>query len=230
MTGTEKVMILKELYEVSTDEELANKLGISVFAVRNWKQRNSLPKKYELIIAGSSEKIFDAELLKYNKAKQEGREYKLDIDVLRAQHGQTLLRYFENVTASAGYGSGNDDENFEVLNVGRAFLKSVFGIDTTKRTYDMIKVSGDSMEPFVRDGDIILIDANADIKNGDIVIANLFGDVYVKKFLRDKLHNSVKLTSLNAFYQDIVLKDDEVENLKLIGKVICRFSIDMKVF
>ena len=73
MTGTEKVMILKELYEVSTDEELANKLGISVFAVRNWKQRNSLPKKYELIIAGSSEKIFDAELLKYNKAKQEGR-------------------------------------------------------------------------------------------------------------------------------------------------------------
>ena len=82
----------------------------------------------------------------------------------------------------------------------------------------------------MRDGDIMLIDANADIKNGDIVIANLFGDVYVKKFLRDQLHKSVKLTSLNTFYQDIVLKDDEVENLKLIGKVICRFSIDMKVF
>ncbi|WP_216656267.1 S24 family peptidase [Campylobacter sp. RM16188] len=40
----------------------------------------------------------------------------------------------------------------------------------------------------------------------------------------------MKLTSLNAHYQDIVLKDEEVNELKVIGKVVCKFSINMKVF
>ncbi len=56
MSAIEKIKVLKRLYRATTDQELADKLGASVFAVRNWKQRNSLPKKYELIIARSGEK------------------------------------------------------------------------------------------------------------------------------------------------------------------------------
>ena len=50
MDSAEKIRILKQIFEAKTDEELAEKLEVSVFAVRNWKQRDNLPKKYELLL------------------------------------------------------------------------------------------------------------------------------------------------------------------------------------
>lgn len=50
----EKIELLKSFFSAKTDEELADKLGVSVFAVRSWKQRGSLPKKYELLLLGSA--------------------------------------------------------------------------------------------------------------------------------------------------------------------------------
>ena len=48
--GEEKVAQMKKIFNVKTDEELANKMGVSIFTVRNWKQRGDVPKKYELKI------------------------------------------------------------------------------------------------------------------------------------------------------------------------------------
>ena len=36
--GEEKVAQMKKIFNVKTDEELANKMGVSIFTVRNWKQ------------------------------------------------------------------------------------------------------------------------------------------------------------------------------------------------
>lgn len=49
-SGEEKVAQMKKIFDVKTDEELANKMGVSIFTVRNWKQRGDVPKKYELKI------------------------------------------------------------------------------------------------------------------------------------------------------------------------------------
>ena len=46
----EKIKELKRIFGVKTDEELAQKVGVGVFAVRSWKLRKSLPKKYELLL------------------------------------------------------------------------------------------------------------------------------------------------------------------------------------
>lgn len=186
-------------------------------------------------------KTYDPELLRKQKELDKkgfaNTNTKLDLDRLRAEKervqglkGNVPIRYFENVTASAGYGSNNSDESFEEFEVGADFLRTVLQVKPTKYGYDMIRVLGDSMEPFVQDGDIIVIDRHTDIKNGDVVIANLGQDTFTKKFLRDPLHNSIKLTSLSEYYQDIVLRGDEIEELRIVGKVVCKFSINMKVF
>ena len=86
------------------------------------------------------------------------------------------------------------------------------------------------MEPFAQDGDAVVVDLDAEVKNGDIVIANIGGDAYIKKFLRDNIHKEIKLTSLNSFYQDIVLKGAEIDQLKIVGKVQCKFNINIKIF
>lgn len=49
-SGEEKVAQMKRIFDVKTDEELANEMGVSIFTVRNWKQRGDVPKKYELKI------------------------------------------------------------------------------------------------------------------------------------------------------------------------------------
>ncbi|WP_063999635.1 S24 family peptidase [Campylobacter iguaniorum] len=138
------------------------------------------------------------------------------------------LRYYSNVTASARYGSQNIDENFSLVPISPEFLDKVLRVPV--KNYDIIRVFGDSMEPFAENGDLVIIDRSAEVKNGDIIIANICGDIYIKKFLRDPIKKLIKLTSLNNFYQDIEITKEEIENLQIVGKVRCKFSINMKVY
>ena len=231
MGDSEKELIdqMKKFFNVSSLEDVAENLGYSRASANNWRNRGvSDAAKMKFILAQN--KNFDADLLRQSRKDKEQGSLKFDIDLLREQEGPIPLRYFENVTASAGYGSQNSDESFEPLSVSAEFLKAVFGITAAKYGYDMIRIFGDSMEPFVQNGDIIFVDRQKEIMSGDVVIAEVGEDTFIKKFLRDSVHKSIKLTSLSDFYQDIVLKDDEIENLKLLGKIVCKFSINIKVF
>lgn len=231
MGDSEKELIdqMKKFFNVTSLEDVAENLGYSRASANNWRNRGvSDAAKMKFILAQN--KNFDADLLRQSRKNKEQGELKLDIDLLREQKGPIPLRYFENVTASAGYGSQNSDDSFEQLSVSAEFLRAVFGITAAKYGYDMIRIFGDSMEPFVQNGDIIFVDRQKEIMSGDVVIAEVGEDTFIKKFLRDSVHKSIKLTSLSDFYQDIVLKDDEIENLKLLGKIVCKFSINIKVF
>ena len=231
MGDSEKELIdqMKKFFNVSSLEDVAENLGYSRASANNWRNRGvSDAAKMKFILAQN--KNFDADLLRQSRKDKEQGALKFDIDLLREQEGPIPLRYFENVTASAGYGSQNSDKSFEPLSVSADFLKAVFGITAAKYGYDMIRIFGDSMEPFVKNGDIIFVDRQKEIMSGDVVIAEVGEDTFIKKFLRDSVHKSIKLTSLSDFYQDIVLKDDEIENLKLLGKIVCKFSINIKVF
>lgn len=50
---------------------------------------------------------------------------------------------------------------------------------------DIIKVIGDSMEPFIHNGDVIAVDVSKNklelVKNGDIVVINLDGEILLQK-------------------------------------------------
>ncbi|WP_170000321.1 XRE family transcriptional regulator [Campylobacter sp. RM9328] len=127
------------------------------------------------------------------------------------------LRFFTDVTAAAGYGANNDDDDFETISITAKFLTKILGIKP--RQYDIIKVFGDSMEPFLKDGDMVLVLPTHEASNGEIVIANINGDLYVKKLLRDPINREVKLTSMNELYKDIVMSGDELEMLKIVGVV-----------
>jgi len=127
------------------------------------------------------------------------------------------INYYPNVVASAGYGALNHDEHKEVLDLNRSFLIAL-GIKVF-HNLDLITVYGDSMEPFVSNGEFVIIERTNEAKNSDIVIANINGEVYVKKMQKDPLGKWLKLTSLNLMYPDIELKEDELKYLSIIGIV-----------
>ncbi|MGG7073960.1 XRE family transcriptional regulator [Campylobacter sp. 9BO] len=127
------------------------------------------------------------------------------------------LRFFPSVSAAAGYGTSNDDETYELIPITAKFLTKVLRVPV--RQYDLINVFGDSMQPIIKNGDTLLVEPTHEARNGEIVIANISGDLYVKKLLRDPINREVKLTSMNELYKDIVMSGDELEMLKIIGIV-----------
>ena len=127
------------------------------------------------------------------------------------------LRFFPNVSAAAGYGANNDNESFESIPVTASFLTTILRLPA--KQYDVINVLGNSMEPFLKDGDMVLVFPTHEASNGEIVIANLGGDLYVKKLLKDPIKKRIRLTSMNELYEDIVVEDDELDQLKIVGVV-----------
>ena len=102
------------------------------------------------------------------------------------------LRFFPNVSAAAGYGANNDNENFKSIPVTASFLTTILRIQAKQS--DVINVLGNSMEPFLKDGDMVFVLPTHEASNGEIVIANLDGDLYVKKLLKDPIKKRIRLS------------------------------------
>lgn len=133
------------------------------------------------------------------------------------QRSTIKVNYYPNILASAGFGVLNHDTSTKTLELEEGFLMAL-GLKCFKNL-DLITVYGDSMEPFISNGELIILQRDVEARNSDIVVANIGGDIYVKKLQRDPLKKWLKLTSLNAMYPDIELKEDEIKHLTIIGIV-----------
>lgn len=66
------------------------------------------------------------------------------------------------------------------------------------------------------------------LKNGDVVVINLEGEVYCKRLLKQPFVNEIVLSSMNSFYKDIVVSTDQLESAQIIG-VVCK-TMSIKTF
>ena len=74
-----------------------------------------------------------------------------------------------------------------------------------------LEISGDSMKPAYRDGDIIVVSPGAPIRRGDrVVVKTAEGEVMVKE-LRRRTPKSIELQSLNPNHPDRTFAAHEVE-------------------
>lgn len=108
--------------------------------------------------------------------------------------------------ASAGTGEFADDESTEYISV----VRNKF---TAMADY-ILRVHGDSMEPDVHDGELLLVRIQPAVEYGEPGIFIHQGERYVKKFFGDHLK------SLNGNYQDIAVD----ESTRCIGKVVTKLS------
>lgn len=92
--------------------------------------------------------------------------------------------------------------------------------------YFFLTVRGDSMEPYIFDGDIALVHADARISNGDLCVAMYSDDMHgeddcatIKRYRR-QADGAVVLEPLNPAFEPIVIQKEALASLKLIGRVI----------
>ena len=109
--------------------------------------------------------------------------------------------------AEAGTGGYFDDGGFPV---GSGWDAIPFPHVQDEHAY-ALEVSGDSMEPLYRRGDILMVSPAAPVRKNDrVVVKTTDGEVLVKE-LKRKTAKSIELRSLNSAHKDRSVPADEVE-------------------
>ena len=80
-----------------------------------------------------------------------------------------------------------------------------------------LSVSGVSMEPELRNGDLVLIRKQSQLDNGNIGAFIYGGEGFVKKYIAN---GDIRLHSLNPVFPDIVITPETADQFSVIGKVI----------
>lgn len=84
-----------------------------------------------------------------------------------------------------------------------------------------LQIHGDSMEPRIYEGDVVIIRQQDDAESGDIVIAMVNGnDATCKRLM--KYTGGISLISLNSKYDPMMFTNQEIEEkpVRIIGKVV----------
>jgi len=108
--------------------------------------------------------------------------------------------------AQAGAGGYFDDGGFPA---GTGWDEVDFP-DTGEKPVYALEVSGDSMQPLYRAGDVLICARDAAVRRGDRVVVKTTGGEVMVKELRRRSAKSVELGSLNPDHPDRVLPAEEV--------------------
>jgi phage repressor protein C with HTH and peptisase S24 domain len=109
--------------------------------------------------------------------------------------------------AQAGKGGFFDDGGFPV---GSGWDEIDFPAVTDEHSY-ALEISGESMLPLYRDGDMIIVSPGAPVRRGDRVVVRTAGGEVMAKELRRKTTKLVELRSLNPDHKDRVLPLKDVD-------------------
>ena len=90
-----------------------------------------------------------------------------------------------------------------------------------------LQIHGDSMEPKMSEGDVVIVRQQNDAESGEIVIAMVNGDEATCKRLR-KYDGGIMLLSNNPKFEPMIFTSEDIVNkpVRIIGKVVdlrCKF-------
>lgn len=123
------------------------------------------------------------------------------------------------IFASAGGGSLVQSEQVvDFLSFKRDWIKDSLGVP--EKHLALISVKGDSMEPTLSDGDLVLIDISSQkIEASSIYVVQFWGALLVKR-IQIKLDGSIIIKSDNPLYDPENVSDELLDQLHVIGRVI----------
>ena len=204
----------------------AEHVGIVENTLRNYETSLSLPNSDVVSEICTKEQISPLWLLTGEGPRSADSIAKAvenkDLGVLDVSTHQIIMIPMVEARLSAGYGSFETDGTSERRYSFRSdFLRRKGNI----REMVLMRVDGDSMEPEVRNGDVVLIDQSQKApRAGSIFAVGVEDVVYLKKL--DTEPGKIVLSSFNPDYQpfEIDTRGDLESNVRIIGRVIwsCR--------
>lgn len=124
-----------------------------------------------------------------------------------------------NVTGSAGFGiSGEQEYEVSKLPFSRTLLREL-GVKPDRCHF--IRARGDSMQPTIQDGSVVLIDTSRSKSRQDGVYVLMSGDdVRIKRVQFATFGGGLSLKSDNPVYSEEEIGRADIDQIKIVGKVV----------
>ncbi|MCQ8784188.1 helix-turn-helix transcriptional regulator [Mangrovibrevibacter kandeliae] len=110
--------------------------------------------------------------------------------------------------AEAGGGGFFDDAGFPA---GQGWDEIALPSPSADEPVYALEVSGESMMPLYRDGDVIIVSPSAAVRRGDRVVVRTRAGEVMAKVLQRRTARTIDLASLNPAYPDRQFRVDEIE-------------------
>jgi len=207
---------------VGSGNALAAAAGVSEGVIRKWKSGESDPSREHLIALSKAAGV-RLEWL----ATGEGPKNPADIGLATIPRG-ALTRLISSeyafiplydVRASAGHGAvAGDEEILDLLVINRAWIRQHVSVDPARLSF--LYVEGDSMEPLLRPGEMILVDQGAsNIPCDGIYVVRIDGFLMVKRVQRAPGGLFI-VSSENPKYKPIELQPGDPKDFAVIGRAV----------
>ena len=199
MTISQRIFeLLKE--KKITQAEFSKNTGISTSAISDWKKKNTNP---------SADKLSD--IATYLNVSV---DYLLGSPVPTAQIVDTSQMISIPVVGSVAAG------------ICCTATQNIVGYELTSPEslrsgyeYIYLKVKGDSMEPLLLEGDLVLVQLQSVVESGDYAVVIVDNeDGLVKKIVYGE--NYIHLKSNNPYYPVRKFEGDEMNRVRIVGKVV----------
>lgn len=191
------------------DKDVADLLSITQMNFATMKKRNKIP--FNELLDFCATRSISINWMLYGQSPE---------SLVEATNKFYMVKYFNDINASAGGGSENESEEVQELEMPQQFV-FMLGGEKELKYIEAINVSGDSMEPTFSYNDIVFINRNkTDLGRGGIFTVRTEAGLFIKR-VQKRIDGKIDIISDNKVYSTQTLNPNEIE---VIGRVVSRFG------
>lgn len=200
-TTAERIKEGMELRQLK-QSDLVKKTGISKGALSSYISGRYVPKQNNIFLIAKALNVSESWLMGNDvplERRKSDKKRGVIINVLGRVAAGIPIEAIENIIDT-------EEITEKLANTG-----NFFGL----------QIRGNSMEPRICEGDVVIVRQQDDAENGDVVIALINGFDATCKRLR-KHRDGIELISNNPSYEPMFFSNEEIESkpVKIIGKVV----------
>lgn len=183
-----------------TQKEVADAISVSPQTFNTWCQGIALPRMGKVQRLADYFNIEKSDLIDEKKESPE-----------KPRRKGVAVKVLGRVAAGIPIEAIEDIIDTEEISEEMANTGDFFGL----------QIRGNSMEPRMCEGDVVIVRRQEDAESGDIVIALINGDDATCKRLR-KYRDGIELISINPTYEPMFFSNDDIlsKPVRIIGKVV----------
>ncbi|NPA65548.1 MAG: LexA family transcriptional regulator [Epsilonproteobacteria bacterium] len=191
------------------DKDVADLLGITRMNFATLKKRNRIP--FNELLDFCAKRSISINWLLYGQSPE---------SLVEATNRYYKIKYFSDISASAGGGAYSENEEISQLEIPIEFV-SYLGGESELKNIEALKVTGDSMEPtFSYDDTIFVNRAKKDIQRGGVFVVQTEGGLFIKRIVM-RIDGKVDIISDNDIYPVQTISPNDME---VIGRVVAKFG------
>lgn len=201
--GNKKIMAKNIQYYMDKYEksrqDMCDALGVKYTTFTDWVKGNSYPRIDKIELMANYFGISKADLVEEHISGAPSKKHGVIINVLGRVAAGIPIEAVEEIIDT------------EEISAEMARTGEFFGL----------RIHGDSMEPRMCEGDVVIVRKQDDAESGEIVIATVNGSDATCKRLR-KYRDGIELISNNPAYSPMFYRNEEIEEkpVRIIGKVV----------